>query len=129
VRGDTVEVRRVFAELWAARRTFDAADVALETAYPEAWTLLTIGDTGAAVASLDAALGSLPKREHDLLVDVAAAGALVRAMALRAELAANRTDRVTAVRWARAVAVLWSDADSFLQPVARRMAAMARVVE
>jgi hypothetical protein len=50
-------------------------------------------------------------------------------MALRAELAANRTDRVTAVRWARAVAVLWSDADSFLQPVARRMAAMARVVE
>jgi hypothetical protein len=58
-------------------------------------------------------------------VDVARAGTLVRALALRADLAARVGDRAASRVWARAVAVLWSGADPFLQPLVRRMARLA----
>ena len=129
VRGDTIGVRRIFAGIRAARRTIDAADVALDAVYPEAWTLLAVGDTGAAIAWLDAALTSVHAMTPEALSEVAAPGALVRAMALRADLAASRRDPATASRWAGAVAVLWAEADSFHQATVQRMIAMARVIE
>src|SRR5439155_1746136 len=51
----------------------------------------------------------------------ARAGSLVRAMALRADLAERVGDHAVAARWAAAVAAFWSDADPFLQPLVRRM--------
>jgi hypothetical protein len=51
---------------------------------------------------------------------------LVRAMALRADLAAASGDHAAAARWAQAVTILWSDADQFLQPTVRRMRELAR---
>jgi hypothetical protein len=46
-------------------------------------------------------------------------------MALRAELAAAAGDAATAGRWARAVVVLWSDADPTLASLVARQRALA----
>jgi hypothetical protein len=50
---------------------------------------------------------------------------VVRAMALRADLAAAAGDRVTATRWADGVATLWQSAEPALRPVAERMRRLA----
>ena len=52
------------------------------------------------------------------------AGALVRGLALRAELAAATGDAAGARRWARPVAILWANADPPLRATAQRMAAL-----
>ena len=53
--------------------------------------------------------------------DPVGAALLVRAMAFRADLAGASGDSVTARRWGRAVAGLWSSSDPFLAPVVERM--------
>jgi hypothetical protein len=47
-------------------------------------------------------------------------------MALRAELGASTGNDGDARRWAGAVALLWSDADAWLQPLVGRMKALSR---
>ena len=51
----------------------------------------------------------------------AEAAGLVRAMALRAELAARAGDSATARRWAEPVTIVWRDADAELQPLVQQM--------
>jgi hypothetical protein len=89
--------------------------------YHEALLLLQLGDTAAATRLLDQSLEALPTLGTYLLEYVPQAGALVRAMALRAELAGRAGEGPTAARWARAVVTLWADADPALQPVLQRM--------
>ncbi|HXV90818.1 MAG TPA: serine/threonine-protein kinase [Gemmatimonadales bacterium] len=125
-RGDTQAVRRVLATLRQARRLMDPADVALDAVYPEAWVLAAIGDTSAAMTRLDPVLESLRAKPPEIFVDIAAPGALTRAMNMRAELAAAGGDPAAAARWARAITVLWADADGFLQPIVRRMQQLVR---
>jgi hypothetical protein len=48
-------------------------------------------------------------------------GALVRAMALRADLAQHAHDPATASLWGRAVATLWRNAEPNLRPVVAHM--------
>jgi len=125
-RGDTAAVRRMFATLRTARRTMSPADVALDAVYPETWVWTEIGDSSAAIAWLDPVLESFRATPPEVLVDIAAPGALMRALALRAELAVAANDHAAAARWAGAVAALWKDADAFLQPVVRRMQRLSR---
>jgi tetratricopeptide (TPR) repeat protein len=126
LRGDTTTVRRVFADLQAARRSAPVQDLTFDALYPEAWLLGSLGDPRAAIAWLDPTLGSLSASAPQAFVNPANAGALVQAMVLRADLAEKAGDHGTAARWARAVIVLWRDADPFLQPVVRRMDRLAR---
>lgn len=121
VRGDTVATQRIFADLAVARRALPVADLSMDALYPETWLLASLGDTQRAIKWLDPTLGALPASAPETFFDAANAGALVRAMALRAELADQTGDRVTAKRWATIVATLWSDADPFLESVVRRM--------
>jgi len=121
VRGDTDATRRIFADLEVARRALPVADLTMDALYPETWLLASLGDAQRAIEWLDPTLGALPASAPETFLDAANAGALVRAMAVRAELADHTGDRVTAKRWATIVATLWSDADPFLQPVVRRM--------
>jgi eukaryotic-like serine/threonine-protein kinase len=123
--GDTAAVRAGFARIAALRSTMRPGDVAVEGTHNEALLLLQIGDTGAATQLLDLSLGALPSLGTYLLEQTPQAGAVVRAMALRAELAARAGDQATARRWARAVATLWSGADAPLEPVLRRMRTLA----
>jgi tetratricopeptide (TPR) repeat protein/tRNA A-37 threonylcarbamoyl transferase component Bud32 len=120
-RGDTGSVRRILADVRTARRFAAPSELTPDALFPEAWLLAQVGDLRAAIGWLDPTLGSLPLSAPQMLVDPANAGALVQAIALRAELASRVGDARGAARWASVVKVLWSDADSFLQPRLRDM--------
>jgi eukaryotic-like serine/threonine-protein kinase len=124
-RGDTVGVRRDFSELREVRRNLRPGDVAFDGTYHEAWLLLAIGDTAAATQLLDYSLDALPTLGSYLLDQVPQVATLVRGMALRAELANRSGDPNTAKRWAHSVLVLWSKADTELEPVVGSMRIIA----
>ena len=98
----------------------------VDMAFSEAWLALALGHPDVAAAQLDAALNALPRTSPQLFLEVNQSGTLVRAMALRAELADRLGDQDTARQWASAVVILWSDADEFLQPLVSRMGQLAR---
>ncbi len=106
-------------------RTQRPGDIALEHTYQVAWLRSAMGDTAGAERQLDRALGALPSLSAVSLRDATSAGAAVRAMALRAELANARGETQSRTRWARAVADLWATADSPLQPTVTRMKELA----
>lgn len=93
--------------------------------FPDVWLAAELGDTTAAVEALDATLGALRWLSPRSLDDVVLAGALIRTMAFRAELAAARDEAEPTLSWARAVSILWADADPPLQPITERMRALA----
>jgi hypothetical protein len=114
--------------LAAERRFAPASDLTLDALFPEAWLLAALGKPREAIDWLDPTLGTLSASAPQAFVDPARAGALVRAMVLRADLAERVGDRAGAARWARIVTVLWANADSFLQPSVQRMDRLARGV-
>jgi hypothetical protein len=126
LRGDAPTVRQIFANLRTVRQGLAPSDLTLDGLYPEAWLLAALGDPREAMAWLDPTLNTLAGTVPQILGDPARAGALVHAMAFRAELAERVGDRETARRWARVVVILWSDADTFLQPLVQRMERIAR---
>ncbi|MEO8140873.1 MAG: hypothetical protein ABI742_14565, partial [Gemmatimonadota bacterium] len=123
--GDTVSVRQWLNEIGERRRDFRPVDVALEGVYQESLSALALGDTAAVVARLDAVLGALPTASSDLTGRVASAGSLVRAMMLRARLAAIAGDRITAKKWATPVTLLWARADAGLRAEVDEMRRLA----
>jgi hypothetical protein len=124
-RGDTLAVRRRLVRMAYVRRDVRPVDVALEAVYQESLSALALGDTTAVIARLDAVLGALPTAGVDLTGRVASAGALIRVMMLRAELADHAGDRATAKRWATPVTLLWARADSGLRPALNEMRRLA----
>jgi hypothetical protein len=60
-------------------------------------------------------LGALPRTSPLALADLAAAGAFVRILVLRAQVANRLGDARTARQMASLAAILWKDADPFLQ--------------
>jgi hypothetical protein len=107
------------------RQFWGAEEIAPEALYPEARLHIMLDDPEHAAASLDATLGAIRRMDPQLLSKLTNAAALVRMIALRAEIADRLRDRATAAKWARVVATLWSAADGFLHPTLRRMAALA----
>ncbi len=124
-RGDTTGVRHKFAEWHLARRYSDPAELPFDALLPEARLLVVMGDDRGAAGWLDPTLSSLPETAPEMFADLPRAGALVRAFALRAEIAERLGDRATAKRWAAVVSELWANADPFLQPLVRRMRRLA----
>ena len=125
LRGDTAQSRRALIDIAAGRRFAAPFDITFDALYPEAWLLSEMGDERAAIAWLDPSLSTLPYGAPQGFIDPANAGPLVRAMALRAELAARVGDGISAAQWARAVLILWGGSDSFLQSTVQRMARLA----
>jgi tetratricopeptide (TPR) repeat protein len=119
--GDTVAVRSELQRQASLRTRARAGDVAINGTYGEARVLLQLHDTAAAVAILDNSLHALPTLGSSLLEQPEQVGCAIRAMALRADLAAHAGDRATAEHWARAVATLWSNADAPLRATTARM--------
>jgi serine/threonine protein kinase/tetratricopeptide (TPR) repeat protein len=110
----------------AVTRTQRPSDLSLDYAYQLSWIRVASGDTASAIQYLDIALGALPSLSSGSLRDIAPAAAAVRAMALRADLAAQK-DPQTARRWASAVVALWGGADPPLRPVVGRMRSLAGI--
>jgi hypothetical protein len=83
------------------------------------------GDTAGAIRVLDLQLNALPALSKDVITYLPSAGALVRLMLLRMEIAEGRGDLTTARRWAQAATTLWREAEPGVQPLlveARRLA-------
>jgi hypothetical protein len=120
-RGDADSVRRILNRVRLARIGKAPSDLALDALYPEAWLLTSIGDDSAGRRLARPYASSACARRATGIHRSRVPGALVRAMALRAELARRLDQPEQAKRWASAVKVLWKDADPFLQPVVLRM--------
>ena len=118
---DTATVHRLLDAVAKMRSLGRPGELSIYLTYQEAWLLLQVGDSAAAARQLDASLTALPTLNPYLLDDVQDAAFLVRAMALRSDLAANSGDERTAGRWAAAVSELWSGADAPLASVVARM--------
>ncbi len=125
-RGDTARVRAGLADLARQRQGSRPGDVAPEGSLQEAWLELGLGDTAAATRRLDTLLLAIPTFGTDLTSRVQQAGALVRAMALRATLAEAAGQHDIARRWAEPVATLWKGADASLLPELQRMERLAK---
>ena len=126
LRGDPAPARQLLEQLRVGRRAVRPADISYDGLLPEATLLVRLGDDAQAAAWLDPSLHALPVTAPHALSDYVMAGALVRTMALRAEVGVRLGDTEGARRWARAVAILWSDADPHLQSQVARMRAIAR---
>jgi serine/threonine protein kinase len=123
---DTLAVRNGLRTVRLARREILPASLTFDGLYPEAALLSEIGSLDSAVAWLNPTLEALPQVAPQVVASAVGAGSLVQAAVLRARLARRLGDRAAAVRWARAVTILWSDADPFLQPVVRELRLVAR---
>ena len=121
--GDTAAARAELVRQASLRTRARAGDVAINGTYGEARMLLALYDTSAAIAALDLSLQALPTLGSSLLEQPEQVGCAIRAMALRAELAARAGDRALAVRWGNAVSTLWGNADPPLAPIVQRMRA------
>ncbi len=86
---------------------------------------LALGDTSTASLDLDRTLRALPLLGTSLFEQFEQITTLVRAFALRAEIAQRQGDPRTAREYATIVATLWKDADPSLQPLVRRMSSLA----
>ena len=114
--GDTVAVRAGLRRLAQLRTGFRPGDIAIEVTLQEAMLQLALGDSLAAARRLDGVLQALPSFGEDLVGRVQQAGALVRIMKLRAELAARSGEFDIARRWTTPVVALWSSGEpSFRQ--------------
>jgi tetratricopeptide (TPR) repeat protein len=116
-RGDTSAARARLAASRLVQAGFTSGDVLPELAYQEAFVWAAARDTAAAEAFLDLSLENLQAAPTMLLVEPPQSASLVRAMALRARLAARRGDPARARRWAAAVDTLWSGGDPELRSV------------
>ncbi len=93
--------------------------------YQEAWIMTAVGDTSGAIRKLDLGLGAIPSMSAATLAQPAAAAAIGRMIALRADIAAKIGDRENAVRWGKAGSELWRNADKSLSPTIGRMKTLA----
>jgi hypothetical protein len=124
-RGDSARARETLVAYDAERRGRRPGDTSADYVFQIAWLRTQVGDTAAAAASLDAALGALPTFGAGSFEDVGGAGAFPRAMLLRAEIAAKTGDVKVARRWADALSQLWASADPPLRKLASDVHALA----
>jgi hypothetical protein len=114
-RGDEEGAREAGARFAAITDSSFAGPVAPDQAVAYATMLLSLRDSTEAIAQLDAMLDGLWRSRNILLEVTPQAGAIGRAILLRAQLAARRGDRQAAQRRVRDVDLLWRNADPQLR--------------
>jgi len=120
-RGDRATFRAISDTIALRVRMRRPGDLSPDFTFQLAWLRAAFGDTAAAIAQLDRSLRALSGLSPSALHEAGSAAAIVRAMILRADLAAKSGDLENARKWATPVAVLWSNADAALQPQVSRM--------
>ena len=120
-RGDTAAVRAALLRAAEVRKGTPPHLLTFDALYPEAHLWLSIGDAEAAADWLDPALQALSQMELDLLSTPQRVAGLLRAAALRAEIAAGTSEPEAARQWANSVLILWSDADTAAESTVVRM--------
>jgi serine/threonine protein kinase len=109
-RGDRVLVRKILSGAAQSRVNMRAADVTLDTVYPEAWLLASIGDSTAALRLLSSTLDGISGVLARQFEAPAIAGSLIQSMTLLAQLERAKNPRLATI-WATAVLSL-SDVDT-----------------
>jgi hypothetical protein len=125
-RGDRAEAQRLLVTLNGIRASQRPGDVAIDASLAEIGALLRFGDTATARVRLRRILDALPTLGSDLLTEVTQAAALVRAMALRAELAQLAGDTAEARHWSLPVMTLWSSGEGDTPAIVSRVRSFAR---
>jgi tetratricopeptide (TPR) repeat protein len=118
--GKPLEARAILEARRRSRGPDGTANITPDAVLAEAEIWVSLGDSAAAREWLDPLLNRVSWFEimYDSPESV---GALLRASALRAELAAGAGDRLLARKWAALVAPLWRRADPELGPLVVRM--------
>jgi tRNA A-37 threonylcarbamoyl transferase component Bud32 len=123
--GDTARARRLLDAVGGLDRTSLVPGALLPIqVYHEAYLLLAVRDTADAQWLLDLGLDNLSAAPTFIMQEVQQSASLVRAMALRAQLAGKMEQGATARRWAAAVDTLWSRCDPELQPLVDSLRAL-----
>ncbi len=86
-------------------------EVTMDAVLQYAWLRATVGDTARSIQFLDNSLRGLSRAPQSMLMSASIPAALVRAMILRADLAARTGDGATADRWSGAARQLWKGGD------------------
>ncbi len=125
--GNSARARGMLASLDSARgrQGLRPGDLTFDEVYAESQLRNLLEGPEKGGAWLDSALSAVATAEPGDLADPAIAGSLARSIALRAELADRSHDPATAARWARALGILWVDADDYFQPLVRRVRRLA----
>ena len=123
-RGNVAATRAALDSLWALHRAWKTS-LTVDGTYLDAALYASAGDTSAAIEVLDAALLAPLNLDTYTLTWITLPANLVRAMILRARLAAATGDSLVAARWAGAVVTFWSNADAEFRPVVDSMRALA----
>jgi hypothetical protein len=120
LQGKPGEARSILEERRRSRGSSGTTNITPDAVLAEAEVWLTLGDSASAREWLDPMLNRASWLEvmFDSPAEVAA---LVRASALRAELAMAAGDRALARKWAAIPARLWQGADAELRPLVERM--------
>ncbi len=124
-RGEKHSVRVLLDSVSRTRVDFAPGEITMDVVFAEAWLRAQVGDTTGAVSALDNVLRGLPAALPSILRDATVASGLVRAMALRASLAAKSNEPDVAKKWATAVLQLWGSGDPI---VASTVSEMRKIV-
>ena len=128
VRALTAFAKRDYA---GARRLLDSVDIvrgdnapgeiSFDVVFQEAWLRSALGDKAGAARHLGNALRGVSGGVSGVLRNPVLVASFVRAMTLRAELAAEARQPAEARKWANAVISLWGNGDFVTQPTVERM--------
>jgi len=118
---DVRQTRLLLDSIAASHAEYAPGEVTMDAVFRESWLRAQIGDSAAASVALDRALRGLPAALSSIVASSAVAFSLGRAMALRAELAAEKGERTLATTWATALIKLWGRGDAVTAPTLERM--------
>lgn len=118
-RGDTVSATRALINRGGVDPSSPYSKT-LDALFAEAALWSAVGEDDRVLEWLDPVLTSLPRKPSQVH-DVERIAGLMRSAVLRADAASALGDRVAARRWANAVRILWSDADTDFRPIVNRM--------
>ena len=106
------------------RVNYAPGEVSIDAVYGEAWLLSELGDSAAAAKRLDFAFSGISTSLPAVLGDEVQAACFVRAMLLRAKLAA-KSDPTTASKWLLAATQLWGSGEP---PALQELQKVRRIV-
>jgi tRNA A-37 threonylcarbamoyl transferase component Bud32 len=118
---DIPRAKRYLDSLRELHKDYPPGVITMDVVYGEAWLRSEIGDAEGAALQLDRGLRGLPAALPYSVKSYEVVAALVRAMALRAELAHQAHDSALAKRWADAVLLLWGNGDATTAATVARM--------
>ncbi|MFN2602512.1 MAG: protein kinase [Gemmatimonadaceae bacterium] len=118
---DYAGARRLLDSVDVVRGDFAPGEISFDVVFQEAWLRAALGDKAGAARQLDNALRGVSGGASGIMRNPLLVASFVRAMTLRAELAAEARQPAEARKWASAVISLWGNGDFVTQPIVERM--------